>query len=388
MGYWPIIHGEKWSNEDFDLTDLLLNIGESLGAEVFINTLVSQNQKNISRRILKFDQGSLGLGGNTRDYYLNETRYSKQLNAYEKYMITMIELLAEDAGINVTNIDIASDARELLEFEKKFAEILTPKEKRRNHTEMYNIFRLSDVQRMMSLVDWNKYFKGLMPVDMHDYIDSNPEVMVTEPAYFDRLKDFLSEANNRTITNYVFWRYIPYWNLDDRFDDIRQDFLYVFAGRETKAPRWKKCNSAARSIMSFASGAMYVRSYFNNNDRESALEMIEDLKDAFKEILSENDWMGESTRNYALEKANEILSLIGFPDFLMNDTALDEYYENLTIVEGDTYSTIILKSSLWGKNKSFRRLKEEVQRDEFTMNPAIVNAFYTRIKNAISKFLN
>lgn len=170
-----------------------------------------------------------------------------------------------------------------------------------------------------------------MPPDMHPYLDSNPEVIINEPEFFQDLGKLLSESDPKVVTNYIIWRYTSSWayQLDERFDDIHQTFLKAFIGRQRKSPRWKDCNSAANSRMSYASGAMYVRRFFDKQDREAAVRMVEDLKEAFREMILDNDWMEESTRRYALEKALEMQSLIGFPDFIYNDTALDEYYENV-----------------------------------------------------------
>ncbi|KAE9555968.1 hypothetical protein FO519_000824 [Halicephalobus sp. NKZ332] len=382
FGYWPIIHDKKWSAVNFDLTDLLLKIEQSRGSEIFIDINIVKDRKNVSRRLLSFDQGNLGLG--TREYYLNETKYSKQLDAYEKYVTTKVGLIAEDAKISKTKNDITLDVKEILEFEKKLARILKPGEERRNFTEMYNLFRFSDLKTMMPLIDWEKYFKGLIPLDMHDYLDLDPEIIVAEPAYLDRVKNLIAGTDTRIITNYILWRYTAYWDLDERFDDIRHELLHILTGKKIKSPRWKDCSSIINSKMSYASGAMYVRSFFHEEDKASALEMIENLKTSFKETLAENDWMEESTRKYAQEKASEMSSLIGFPDFVLNDTALDEYYENLTIVEGEPYSTVTQKMIQWAQYKAFRRLKEEVDRNEFEKSSAEVNAFYSSVKNGIT----
>lgn len=47
---------------------------------------------------------------------------------------------------------------------------------------------------------------------------------------------------------------------------------------------------------------MYVRKHFNKADREVAMDMIEDLKEAFRDMLVNNEWMEQHTRQYALEK--------------------------------------------------------------------------------------
>jgi predicted metalloendopeptidase len=46
-------------------------------------------------------------------------------------------------------------------------------------------------------------------------------------------------------------------------------------------------------------------------------------------MLHDNDWMGEETRQLAIEKAKAMLPLVGYPALIDNDTALDEEYANV-----------------------------------------------------------
>ena len=86
FGFWPIVHKARWRAANFDLTQLLVDVGRSRAIDVFIDVYVSLDQKNVSRRLLNFDQGGLGLGSGARDYYLNDTRHGKQMAAYARYM--------------------------------------------------------------------------------------------------------------------------------------------------------------------------------------------------------------------------------------------------------------------------------------------------------------
>lgn len=45
---------------------------------------------------------------------------------------------------------------------------------------------------------------------------------------------------------------------------------------------------------------------------------------------------------------------------------------------------MVQKSSLWSQTKAFRRLNEPVDRAEFATSSAVVNAFYSAVKNGIS----
>jgi predicted metalloendopeptidase len=64
-----------------------------------VDVYVSLDQKNVSRRLLNFDQGGLGLGSGARDYYLNDTRHGKQLKAYARYMTQKVRQISH--GLNL-----------------------------------------------------------------------------------------------------------------------------------------------------------------------------------------------------------------------------------------------------------------------------------------------
>uniref|UniRef100_A0A914I7Z3 Uncharacterized protein n=2 Tax=Globodera TaxID=31242 RepID=A0A914I7Z3_GLORO len=387
FGYWPIIHGHKWRPEKFDLTELLVNVGRSRAIDVFIDVYVSLDQKNVSRRVLNFDQGGLGLGAGARDYYLNDTRYGKQMAAYGRYMTTKIRTFAADAGIRRSEAEIGRDVAEIIRFEKEFAQILIPDEERRNFSKMYNIRRLSEMERhVFPDLNWTAYFGWLVPDVMRDYVASDPEVVLAEPAFFVRLTHLLRKTDKRIIANYVLWRYASAWSfqMDERYDDIQQDFLKAFLGKQSKSPRWKDCSSSVSQRMSYASGAMYVRKHFDKKSKTAALEMIEDLRGAFQQMLAANDWMDTETRDFSIQKAEQMINLIGFPDFLFNDTQLDDYYKNFVLDPEDHYAEMVEKVSVWAQKKAFRRLVEEVDRTEFGTSSAVVNAFYSGVKNAIT----
>ena len=56
--------------------------------------------------------------------------------------------------------------------------------------------------------------------------------------------------------------------------------------------------------------------------------MIKTIQSEFKEILKETSWMDEASRRAAVEKADFIVSNIGYPDFIYNETFLAEEYQS------------------------------------------------------------
>lgn len=75
-----------------------------------------------------------------------------------------------------------------------------------------------------------------------------------------------------------------------------------------------------------AAGALYVRKYFNEEARQNAIEMVADIRAEFEEILKKVDWMDEHTRKNALDKAKSMATHIAYPDELLDNKKLEEFY--------------------------------------------------------------
>ena len=57
--------------------------------------------------------------------------------------------------------------------------------------------------------------------------------------------------------------------------------------------------------------------------------MIGNIRSAFNDLLEEITWMDDATKNVAREKAAAITEKIGYPEYIMNNTALAEDYEGV-----------------------------------------------------------
>ena len=71
---------------------------------------------------------------------------------------------------------------------------------------------------------------------------------------------------------------------------------------------------------------LLIKSYL----KATALEMIHDIREAFNDLLEENEWMDTETRHVAEDKANSMTERIGYPEYITNDTRLEEEYQNVS----------------------------------------------------------
>jgi predicted metalloendopeptidase len=57
--------------------------------------------------------------------------------------------------------------------------------------------------------------------------------------------------------------------------------------------------------------------------------MVNDLRGAFHDLLEENEWMDDVTRQSAAQKADAMLVLVGFPTWCDSAAELDEFYSKV-----------------------------------------------------------
>lgn len=63
--------------------------------------------------------------------------------------------------------------------------------------------------------------------------------------------------------------------------------------------------------------------------------MVADIRAEFQDILKQVDWMDEETKKNALDKAKSMSTHIAYPDELMNDRKLEEFYGDVRCYEFD-----------------------------------------------------
>ena len=59
--------------------------------------------------------------------------------------------------------------------------------------------------------------------------------------------------------------------------------------------------------------------------------MVENIRAQFSSSVSDVDWMDLATRKVARDKAEAMKELIGYPDWFANQSALEVYYNGVSI---------------------------------------------------------
>ncbi|XP_067619816.1 neprilysin-4 isoform X2 [Eurosta solidaginis] len=369
LGGWPVLN-PNWKSQDFDWLNLTAQL-RRYNNDILIVEWVGPDIKNSDENIIQFDQTSLGLP--TREYFLQDMN-ARYLTAYQLFMSDIMQKLGapRDRAIKT--------AAEVVAFETRLASITAPAEQRLNVTKLYNRLTLKQLNQAVPEINWLRYLSTLQDRTVRD----SEEVVIYALDYMNDLVRLLRTTDTSTVSNYLLWRFVRHRinNVDDRFEDTKQNFYHSLFGREESPLRWKVCIAQVNTNMGMALGSMFVRKYFDENSKRDTLKMTHELQQAFREILSNTDWLDTNTKHLAELKVNAMSLKIGYPDFILNPTELNEKYTGIRI-HPDRYFENTLAVLLHTARTEQNKLQESVNKTAWQTAPAIVNAYYSRNKNQI-----
>lgn len=377
FGGWPVVDGDTWDEDEFDWQQLNYRFrSKGYSTDYLFDFSIATDIKNSTKRVVYFDQGHLGM---SREYLIKGLR-DENVRHYYSYMQKIAVLLGADPR------RVGDELKASLEFEIKLANISLPREERRNASKLYHPMQLSDVRGVAPIVDdWTEYINRILTEDVIQVPDSE-RVVVSTPGYLRNLTELLRTEPKRNVANYMMWRAAraSVGFLNGEIRAIGEEFVKNVTGKTETPPRWKKCVGSAAGSFSAAVGKMYVQQHFNHKAKDSMLEMVTDVRQEFSMILDEITWMDPMTKKRAHRKLSTIKEYIGYPEEILNNTALEELYKGLE-VEPTSYFQNGISMSIWSTNYHWKKLRETVDKTDWKRhaNPAVVNAFYSSIENSI-----
>lgn len=112
--------------------------------------------------------------------------------------------------------------------------------------------------------------------------------------------------------------------------------------------------------------------------------MLNELKNALADLVGQAKWMDDITKLATYKKIIEMKSFIGFPDWLLEEGKIDDYYEGIKI-QTDAHLENMINIIQIGLKKALNSYKS-VNNMSWATDPTEVNAYHTFQQNTISKF--
>jgi putative endopeptidase len=337
---------------------LVLNTG------ALLNLYVAQDRKNSNQYALYASQSGLGLP--ERDYYLNEDARSKNLRAqYQQHVQNMFSLLGDDAATARQN------AQKVMAIETRLAKASMDRVTRRDPYATYHKMSLQEAQELAPNLNWATLLEGAG-------VKEAQEIIITQPEFFKEASAMLQQVPINDWKTYLRWHLLrstasalPQAFVQESFNFYNK----TLAGAQQMQPRWKRVLRSTDNALGEALGELYVKEAFSPEAKEKALEMVNNLRSAFRDHINALVWMSDSTKQQALKKLDAFTVKIGYPDQWKD-------YEALKVDRGP-YVQNLLRAREFDSKVNMAKLGNPVARHEWGMTPPTVNAYYNSSLNEI-----
>lgn len=306
---------------------------------------------------------SLGLPN--RDYYWDDTVGTEDVrDAYQAMNAALLGYVGYDAAK-------AQDAAErVYEFEKRLAEPTLSPEDFNDPKNYYHPRPVADLIAANPKFDWPAFLELIGVPDLKT-------VVVTEEDYLASIDDILAATDLETIKDYLKLQVLQGTasSLTEEIGQTTFDFYGTFLnGVEERRPIEERALADVNDALGFAVGKLYVDEYFPPEAKASIEELVQHLIAATGTRIQNLSWMSAETKETALTKLDAMGVKVGYPDKWQT-------YEAVNIEE--SLAQTMLSASLAESNRQLARIGKPVDRDEWSMFPQEINAYYDPTNNEI-----
>ncbi len=334
------------------------------GIYPFFSLYVYADDMNSSMNILHLVQGGFNMGD--RDYYLLQDATTQNIRA--KY-INMIEKAMVLCGIEDNQAIV--EAQNVMSIETALAKAAFSRVELRDPYQNYHKQTITQLQELSPAIQWSSLFaqEGMGQVDSLNIGQPNP---------IREVSNIINSSSLDVLKSYLCWCVICNASplLSDDFVNNNFEFYgKTLSGSKELLPRWKRVVGSVNDVLGEAVGKMYVERYFPASSKEKMLDLVSKLQKSLGERILGLDWMGDSTKQKAIEKLNTFYVKIGYPDKWRDYSSLD--------IQLDSYWDNMKRSSAFEHAYNVSKLNQPIDKKEWLMTPQTVNAYYNPATNEI-----
>ncbi len=335
------------------------------GDQYVFNFGAGADFKDASKQIGFVFQDGLGLP--TKDYYI-KPEHKDLRKAYVAYIAKAFELTGTPAAA------AAKQAESVLAFETELAKASFSPTELRNLDNQYHFVSVAEADKVSPHFSWEKFFAA-------QGVDVGKGFSLSQPKFFAEFDKLLATAPIAQWQAYLRLHTIGSASpqLSRAFVDNHFDFFNkTLAGQPQQKDRWKRVLGAINGAMGMGMGELYVAKYFPPEAKQRAEALVTNVRNALKNRIEHLDWMSADTKKKAIDKWNDFLPKIGYPD-------KDEWrdWSGLNITQGNWYANLEAAGK-YNYHFDIGKIGKATDRREWGMTPQTVNAYYNPTDNTIN----
>ena len=332
------------------------------GIAALIHLYIEPDPGNPQRYVPFFIQGGLSLPDES--YY--------RLDSFQETRIafrTHVQRILELAGV----AEAEASADLIVALETELATHHWDNVASRDAVKTYNLKTWDEVQELVG-VDLAPWRDGMAP----DHADAFAEINVYQPSFLEGLGVMLTDEHLEGWKAWLRFAVVhsaaPF--LSDEF--VAENFSFYgtqLTGVPVNRERWKRGVSLTEAAMGEAIGRVYVERHFPPSAKDAMDELVANLVEAYRQSISELEWMSPETRERALAKLDTFTPKIGYPVTWKDYSTLEIDAEDLV---GN-----VRRAHVWEHDRQLAKVGKPIDRDEWFMTPQTVNAYYNPLMNEI-----
>ncbi len=347
-----------------DVTSLLRLVGELErdGIGGIVELYVEPDPGNPQRYLPFFIQGGLSMPDES--YYrldsFEETRQA--LRQHIERILTLADVA-----------DAADAAERVVALETELASHHWDNVRSRDAVATYNLKTWDEVVAMAG-VDLAPWLEGVAP----HHPDAFAEIVVSQPSFIEALGTVLTEQRLEDWKAWLRFKivhaaaaFLPDSFVDENFSFYGTQLTGVPVNRE----RWKRAVSLVEAALGEAVGKVYVERHFPPTAKAAMDELVANLIEAYRQSISQLEWMSPETRERALAKLDAFTPKIGYPVKWKD-------YSGLELDAADLVGNV-RRAHVHEHDRQLGKVGQPIDRDEWYMTPQTVNAYYNPLMNEI-----
>jgi len=346
------------------IASLLTTLGrfERGGTTGFFGLFVDNDPGNPERYLVFLEQAGLGL---PNESYYREDKSAEVRTKYVAYLERILSL----AGLD----DAATRASRIFELETELASHHWDNVRTRDSEATYNLLTWNELTALAGDVDLDSWLAAVdVPAGALD------EIVVREPSFVEALQSVLVEERLVAWRDWLAWQVIRSNAsfLSSEFVEANFDFYgRTLSGTPELRARWKRGVAMVQGSLGEAVGRIYVERHFRPESKIAMDDLVANLIEAYRQSITNLDWMTPVTRGRAIEKLEKFTPKIGFPDKWRD-------YSSLEIVADDLLANVRATNE-FEFQRELGKIGKPLDRDEWFMTPQTINAYYNPGMNEI-----
>lgn len=186
---------------------------------------------------------------------------------------------------------------------------------------------------------WAAYLEEIFRDSPELHLDVNGELLLTSRMDLHYLKGVLgSVVANETqavVELYVWWSLLEDMMLytTDEMRSLHREYMKTVSGLSSSPSRSLYCTTVVNQMMGMAMSYGIAEPQFLTNTKPKVQTMLNFIQSAFAQLVNDLHWMDAKTKEETLEKSKRMDSLIGFPEWILNKTALEGHYSGVSCTE-------------------------------------------------------